>query len=73
MAYRLALHPELGGIHDVFHISQLRKYISDPNRVMAYQSLQIQDNLTYVEKPVQILHRKMKKLRNKSILLLKIL
>ena len=73
VAYCLALPLELERIHDVFHVSQLKKYILDPNRVISYQPLQIQDDLTYVEKPVQILYCKVKKLRNKSILLLKVL
>ena len=72
VAYRLALAPEMGGIHDVVHISQLKKYIPDRNRVIPYRPLQIQDDLTYTEKPIQILDHKVKKLRDKSISLLKI-
>jgi len=40
---------------------------------MSYQPLQIQEDLNYVEEPVQILDRKIKKLRNKSIPLVKVL
>ena len=37
VAYRLALPPELLGIHDVFHVSMLRRYRSDPSHVLQYQ------------------------------------
>ena len=39
LAYRLALPPELEKMHNVFHVSQLRKYISDPNHVLSYSPL----------------------------------
>ena len=60
-------------VHNVFHVSQLRKYISDPSHVLKYSPLQIQENLSYVLEPVQILDRKEKQLRNKMIPLIKVL
>ncbi|CAL2256356.1 unnamed protein product [Prunus armeniaca] len=39
VAYRLALPPELSRIHDVFHVSMLRKYMPDPSHVLEHQSL----------------------------------
>jgi len=39
VAYRLALPPTLQGIHDVFHVSQLRRYISDPQHVISFEPL----------------------------------
>jgi hypothetical protein len=47
VAYRLALPPSLDGIHDVFHVSMLMKYIPDPSHIIKYEPLQIQENLTY--------------------------
>ena len=73
LAYRLALPPEMEKVHNVFHVSQLRKYISDPNHVLKYSPLQIQEDLSYVVEPVQILDRKEKQLRNKVIPLIKVL
>ena len=71
--YRLALPPSLQGIHDVFHISSFRKYVLDPDHVIRYKPLQVKENLTYVEEPIQILEKMEKKLRNKSILYVKVL
>ena len=41
VAYRLVLPPELAGVHDVFHVSMLRKYIPDPTRVLQPEPLQL--------------------------------
>jgi len=43
VAYRLALPPMLQGIHDVFHVSQLRRYIPDPEHVISYEPLQLKN------------------------------
>ncbi|KAI5351506.1 hypothetical protein L3X38_004397 [Prunus dulcis] len=55
VAYRLALPSDLSRLHDVFHVSMLRKYISDPSNVWEEQPIELQEDLTYVEQPVQIL------------------
>ena len=73
VAYRLALPPVLKRIHNVFHVSQLRKYIPDPDHIIAYEPLQIQNDMSYTEEPVQILDRKEKQLRSKIIFLVKVL
>ena len=58
VAYRLELPSDLDRIHDVFHVSMLRKYIPDPSHVLTEQPVEIQENLTYEEEPVQILDRR---------------
>ena len=58
MAYRLAMPPSLSGVHDVFHISMLRKYMSDSTHVLSFENLELDQDLSYEEKPVQILGRK---------------
>ena len=73
IAYRLALPPSLHRIHDVFHISNLRGYVPDPSHVIRYEPLQLKENLTYVEEPVQILKRMKRTLRNKTIPFVKVL
>jgi len=73
IAYRLALPPSLARVHDVFHVSMLREYISDPSHVIKYESLQLQEDLTYEEIPVKLLDRKVQELRTKSIPLVKVL
>ncbi|CAN6712966.1 unnamed protein product [Malus baccata var. baccata] len=65
IAYRLALPPELARVHNVFHVSMLRRYVSDPSH--------INPDLTYDEVPVSILDWKDKVLRNKIVWMVKVL
>ncbi|KAF5458936.1 hypothetical protein F2P56_022928 [Juglans regia] len=73
VAYRVALPPALAGVHNVFHISMLRKYIPDPTHVIDYEPLQIQEDMTYAEEPVRILERKEQVLRTRTIPFVKVL
>ena len=73
VAYRLALPPNLSNVHNVFHVSMLRRYISDPSHILAYEPLDVREDLTYVEQPVQILDRRDQVLRTKVIPLVKVL
>ncbi|KAM1370587.1 hypothetical protein ACFX2F_041029 [Malus domestica] len=73
VAYRLELPPELSKVHNVFHVSMLRYYISDPSHVIPPQPLEINPDLTYDEEPVTILDWKDKVLRNKTVSLVKVL
>ncbi|XP_073063958.1 uncharacterized protein [Primulina eburnea] len=72
-AYCLALPRDLDRVHNVFHVSMLRKYLSNPSHVLLYNSLDLLPNLSYEEMPVQILDRKVKVLKNKEIGLVKVL
>ncbi|KAA0036669.1 Retrovirus-related Pol polyprotein from transposon 17.6 [Cucumis melo var. makuwa] len=63
MVYCLALPPSLSAVHDVFHVSILRKYVTDPSHVVDYEPLEIDENLSYAEQPVEILAREVKMLR----------
>ena len=67
IAYRLDLPPELSKVHNVFQVSMLRKYISDPSHVLIDQPVELKYNLTYKEQPMQIVDRKEQILRNKVI------
>ncbi|XP_073269485.1 uncharacterized protein [Primulina huaijiensis] len=67
LAYRLDLPQNLSAIHDVFHVSMLRKYEPDPSHVLSTEDVELDNSLSYVEHPVQILDRKEKQLRNKTI------
>jgi hypothetical protein len=73
VAYRLALPPHLAKIHDVFHVSLLRKAEVDPSRVLPQIPLEIDENLTLEMKPVKVLDYSVKELRNKKIPIVKIL
>ena len=73
MAYRLALPPDLEKIHNVFHVSMLRRYRSDPSHVVSSETIELRPNLTYEEELIEILAREVKELRNKKIPLVKVL
>ena len=67
VAYRLKLSPDLSRIHDTFHVLMLRKYIPDPSHVLREQPVQLKENLTYEETPMQIVDCKEQVLRSKVI------
>ncbi|WJX45504.1 hypothetical protein P8452_32379 [Trifolium repens] len=73
VAYRIALPPILSQIHDVFHVSQLRKYVPDPSHVITPDDIQLKENLSFEVPPVKVADRKMKRLRTKDIPLVKII
>ncbi len=49
MAYRVALPPELAGVHDVFHVSQHRQYVHDLAHVINYRLQDLREDLSYDE------------------------
>ena len=73
VAYRLRLPLELADIHDVSHVSMLRKYIVGPSHILKEQPIQLKENLTYEEHPVEILDRRDQVLHNKVIPRVKVL
>ena len=72
VAYQLELPPHLSRIHDVFHVSQLRRCFSDPIRGVDHETLDLQDNLTYREYPVRILDQAERVTRRQNIKFLKV-
>ena len=72
VAYRLALPPKMSGVHNVFHISMLRKCAHNPEHEIDFTDVEINDNVSYNERPVRILDHGVKKLRTKEIPLVKI-
>ncbi|GAU43834.1 hypothetical protein TSUD_371130 [Trifolium subterraneum] len=73
VAYRIALPITLSNLHDVFHVSQLRKYVSDPCHVFESDDIQVKDNLTIETVPLRVEGREVKKLRNKEIASVKVI
>ena len=73
VVYKLELPPSLSRIHNVFHVSILKKYHPDPSHILQPENIEIDKALTYEEKPIKLLDRKVKELRNKRIPLVKVL
>ena len=72
VAYRLALPPALAGVHDVFHVSQLRRYIRDPSHVIDHSELSVSPDLSLASQPVAILDAREKRLKNRVIRLVRV-
>ncbi|XP_073137120.1 uncharacterized protein [Henckelia pumila] len=72
-AYRVALPPNLEGVHNIFHISTLRKYVAKPSHVIRHEPVEWMPDLSYEEIPVQILDRQVRRLRNIKIPMVKVL
>ena len=72
VSYKLEFPEGLSGVHDVFHVSQLRRCFSDPSRGVDHEMLDLQDNLTYQEYPVRILDQAERTTRRHNIKFLKV-
>ena len=72
VTYRIALPSSLANLHDVFHVSQLRKYIVDLSHEIHVDDIQVRDNLTVETLPARIEDWKLKQLRGKEIGLVKV-
>ena len=69
----MALPSELVKLHDVFHVSMLRRYRSDPSHILPIQDIQVQEDFTFDEESKAILDREIRQLRNKQVPLVKVL
>ena len=72
-AYRLALPPQLSGVHDVFHVSMLQKYEPDPSHVLDWTDLEVDEDASQEERPARVLDRRDQVLRGKTIPLVTVL
>ncbi|XP_016743238.1 uncharacterized protein [Gossypium hirsutum] len=73
IAYQLDLPSEFDQIHDVLHISMLRRYHSDPAHIVSTEEIEVSPDLTFEEELVQILDCDVKVLRRKLMPLVKVL
>ncbi|XP_076923306.1 uncharacterized protein LOC143585395 [Bidens hawaiensis] len=72
VAYRLELLEEMQGIHDVFHVSNLRKCLANETLVMPLKDVQVNEKLKFVEEPIQIEDSQIKFLKRKRLKLVKV-
>jgi hypothetical protein len=63
----------MSSVHNVFHVSMLRRYLHDPSHIVQWENLEIHDDVTYETRPIQILDKRDQVLRNKVIPLVKVL
>jgi hypothetical protein len=72
VAYQLELPDHLADVHDVFHVSQLKKCLRVPEEQLLMEDLTIQDDLTYAEYPIKILYTLTHVTRSKVIKMCKV-
>nr|GEU31144.1 hypothetical protein [Tanacetum cinerariifolium] len=67
VAYKLELPEELSNVHNTFHVSNLKKCLSDESLIIPMKELQLDDKLNFVEEPIEIMDREIKQLRQSCI------
>ncbi|GJU92733.1 putative reverse transcriptase domain-containing protein [Tanacetum coccineum] len=72
VAYKLELPEELSNIHNTFHVSNLKKCLSDESLIIPMKELQLNDKLNFVEEPVEIMDREIKQLKRSRIPIVKV-
>ncbi|GJW23859.1 putative reverse transcriptase domain-containing protein [Tanacetum coccineum] len=72
VAHRLDLPEELDGIHDTFHVSNLKKCLVDPTMKVPLDEIQVDAKLNFMEEPVEILEIEFKKLKRSKIVIVKV-
>jgi hypothetical protein len=72
MAYKLDLPPSLAGVHDIFHMSQLKKCLKAPVDVVFPEVTPLEADLSYLEHPIKVLDQKDRVTQRKTIKFFKI-
>ncbi|GJU65807.1 putative reverse transcriptase domain-containing protein [Tanacetum coccineum] len=72
VAYRLRLPKELNGVHDTFHVLNLKKCLADPTPQIPLEEIQVDAKLNFMEEPVEFLERDIKKLNWSRIPIVKV-
>ncbi|GJU28396.1 hypothetical protein Tco_1167017 [Tanacetum coccineum] len=72
VAYKLELHEELNNIHSSFHVSNLKKCLSNESLIIPMKELRLNDKINFVEEPVEIMDREVKQLKQSHIPIVKV-
>ncbi|GKA06436.1 putative reverse transcriptase domain-containing protein [Tanacetum coccineum] len=72
VAYRLKLPQEPSCVHDTFHVSNLKKCLAEPDVQVPLDEIEIDENLRFVEEPIEIVEQDVKKLKRRRIPLVKV-
>ncbi|GKE58407.1 hypothetical protein Tco_1497592 [Tanacetum coccineum] len=72
VAYTLELPEELSNVHSTFHVSNLKKCLSDESLIIPMKELRLDDKLNFVEEPIKIMDREVKQLRQSRIPIVKV-
>ena len=73
VAYRLDLPPNMSGVHEVFHISMLRRYTPDPAHVVDWREIEVDTDGTFEEGPVCIMDSRDQVLQHKTVRLMRVI
>nr|GEV24780.1 reverse transcriptase domain-containing protein [Tanacetum cinerariifolium] len=72
VAYKLELLEELNNVHNTFHVSNLKKCLSNESLIIRIEELKLDDKLNFVEEPIEIMDREIKQLRQSRITIIKV-
>jgi hypothetical protein len=67
LAYRLRLPEQLSAVHNVFHVSQLKKCLQVPDQVLDFEGVELEPDLSYSEYPIWVLDQKDRVTRSRTI------
>ncbi|KAD4981848.1 hypothetical protein E3N88_18519 [Mikania micrantha] len=72
VAYRLRLPDELSRVHDVFHVSNLKRCLAVESLIIPLEEIQVDEKLHFIEEPVEIMEREVKRLKGSRIPIVKV-
>ncbi|GJT36688.1 hypothetical protein Tco_0927107 [Tanacetum coccineum] len=72
VSYKLELPQQLSKVHSIFHMSNLKKFLSDESLVTSLDEIHIDDKLYFVEEPMEIMDREVKRLKQSRIPIFKV-